>query len=132
MFLSLTDEDDPWTGSIDSLKTLAQVVLSSASSLTDEERKAFHEAGKLAAETVAENAESADEIQNEISELDGLAKICELDFGGEIAELEATADALEGRGRSDNFYDPESTHVSQSDAEEKVDMESLFGGLLDR
>jgi hypothetical protein len=132
VFLSLTDEDDPWTGSIDSLRTLAEVVVSSGSSLTDEEKKAFHEAGKFAAEALAENAETADEVQNEVSELERLAKICGLDFRQEIAELESTADDLEGRGLSDNSYDPESTHVSQPDAEEELDIDALFAGLLDK
>jgi hypothetical protein len=132
VFLSLTDEDDPWTGSIDSLRTRAEVVVSSGSSLTDEEKNAFHEAGKFAAEALAENAETADEVQNEVSELEGLAKICRLDFRQEIAELESTADDLEGRGRSDNSYDPESTHVSQSDAEEEFDIDALFAGILDK
>ncbi|MCU1251058.1 MAG: hypothetical protein JWQ49_4087 [Edaphobacter sp.] len=71
VFLSLTDEDNFWTGSIDSLRTLAEVVLSSGSSLTDQEKKAFHAAGKFAAQTLVENAETADEIQNEVSELEG-------------------------------------------------------------
>lgn len=132
VFLSLTDEDDPWTGSIDSLRTLAEISLSSGSPLTVEEKEAFHVAGKFAAETLTENADSADEIQSEVSELDGLAKICGLDFGREIAELESTADDLEGRGRSGNLHDPESTHVSQSDTEEEFDMDALFAGLLDR
>ena len=132
VFQSLTDEDDSWTGSIDSLRTLAEVVLSSGSSLTDEEKKAFHEAGKLAAEILVENAETADEIQHEISELEQLAAVCGLDFNQEIAELGATADELEEGGSSDNFHDPESTHVPQSATDEKFDMDALFAGLLDR
>jgi hypothetical protein len=55
-----------------------------------------------------------------------------LEFRREIAELESTADDLEGRGSSDNFNDPESTHVSQSAAEEEFDMDALFAGLLDK
>jgi hypothetical protein len=69
-----TDEDNLWTGSIDSLRTLAEVVLSQSSSLIDEEKKAFYTAGKFAAETLVENAETADEVQTEVSELEGLAK----------------------------------------------------------
>jgi energy-coupling factor transporter ATP-binding protein EcfA2 len=132
VFLSLTDEDNFWTGSIDSLRTLAEVVLSSGLSLTGEEKKAFHAAGKFATETLVENAETADEVRDEISELEQLAKTCGLEFRREIAELESTADDLEGRGSSDNFNDPESTHVSQSAAEEEFDMDALFAGLLDK
>jgi hypothetical protein len=132
VFLSLTDDDDFWTGSIESLRTLAEVVLSSGSTLIDEEKKAFHEAGKIAAETLAENADSSDEIQSEVSELEKLAKISGLDFRREIADLESTADDLQGRGRSEDLYDPESTHVSQIAPEEEFDMDLFFKGLLDR
>jgi hypothetical protein len=132
VFQSLTDEDDFWTGSISSLRTLAEVVLSSGCSLASKEMKAFHEAGKLAVQTLVENAETADEIQQEISDLAELGKLCGVDFDQEIAELAATATELEERGSSDNFQDPESSYVAQSTTDEGFDMDALFAGLLDK
>jgi hypothetical protein len=132
VFQSLTDEDDLWTGSIGSLRTLAEVVGSVGSSLTNEEKKAFREAGKFAVEALVENAETADEVQQEISDLEQLAEICSLEFSQEIAELGATADELEGRASSDGFDDPESSYVSRSTPDEEFDMDALFAGLLDR
>jgi hypothetical protein len=132
VFQSLTDEDDLWIGSIDSLQTLADVVLSSGASLNSEEKIAFHEAGKLAVEALVESAETADEIQEELSDLEQLAKLCSLDFTQEIAELGATADGLEERWSSDESYDPESSHISNSTTDEEFDLDALFAGLLDR
>jgi Restriction endonuclease/Protein of unknown function (DUF815) len=130
--LSLTDEDDFWTGSVESLRRLAEVVVDAGSPLTHEEKVAFHEAGKIAAEAAEENADSREELQDNASELANLAKIAGLDFGEQIADLESSADDVRGGGSSDEGYDPESSYVSQSVPEEPLDLDALFGGLLDR
>jgi hypothetical protein len=132
VFLSLTDEEEPWTGSIESLRTLAELIASSGPPLTSNEKKAFLDAGRFAADIADENAETAEEVQNEVSELERLAKICGLDLTQEISALEATADDLESRGHIDHLYDPESTHIAQSDGDEEIDMHAIFEGLLDK
>jgi hypothetical protein len=129
---SLTDEDDFWTGSVESLRRLAEVVIESGPPLTDEEKKTFHAAGKVAAEIAEENAENWDDLQNDVSELASLSKLTGLDFGQQIADLESCADDLQQRGDPEDGSDPEASHISRSNPEEKLDLDALFGGLLDR
>lgn len=129
---SLTDEDDFWTGSVESLRRLAEVVGESGAPLTNEEKEAFFEAGKTAVEIAEENAESWDELQNDVSELANLAKLTGLNFGDQIATLESRADDLQQRGDDEDRSDPEASHISRSDPEETLDLVGLFSGLLDR
>ena len=131
-FRSLTDEDAPWTGTVQALRNLAGVIVQSGTPFTDEEKKLIREGAKEAAERTAENADTPDEIESEVSELERLAKICDLDFSEEVSDLEATADELRDRGRSDHSHDPESSHITRSESDEDFDMHGLFEGLLDR
>jgi hypothetical protein len=55
-----------------------------------------------------------------------------INFSEEISELEATADELRDRGRSDHSHDPESSRITQSESDEDFDMHGFFEGLLDR
>jgi hypothetical protein len=123
---------DPWTGTVEALRNLAGVIVQSGTPFTDEEKKLIREGGKEAAGRTAENADTSDEIESEVSELERLAKICDLNFSEEISELEATADELRDRGRSDHSHDPESSRITQSESDEDFDMHGFFEGLLDR
>lgn len=130
--LILTDEDDIWTGSVASIRSLAEVVSSSGTPLTTLEKEAFLAAGKFASESVVENAETEDEPRDEAGELEKLGKICGLIFESEVAELEARADELSGRRDHGNSYDHESGYSSKSAVDDHFDLDSLFEGLLDR
>jgi hypothetical protein len=130
--LILTDEDDIWTGSAASLRSLAEVISTAGTPLTSLEKEAFLAAGKLASESVVENAETQDEPQDEAGELQKLGKICGLNFESEIAELESRADELTGRRDRGDTYDHESGYTSKSTIDDHFDVDSLFAGLLDR
>jgi hypothetical protein len=130
--LILTDEDDIWTGSAASLRSLAEVISTAGTPLTSLEKEAFLAAGKLASESVVENAETEDEPQDEAGELQKLGKICGLNFESEIAELESRADELTGRRDRGDNYDHESRYPSKSTIDDHFDVDSLFAGLLDR
>jgi hypothetical protein len=132
LFRCLTDEDDPWTGTVEVLRNLAGVIVQSGTPFSAEEKKLIREAGKEAAERIAENADTADEIESEAFELQQLAMICDLDFSKEVSDLEATADELRDLGRSEHSHDPESSHITRSESDKDFDMHVLFEGLLDR
>jgi hypothetical protein len=68
---------DPWTGTVEALRNLAGVIVQSGTPFTDEEKKLIREGGKEAAGRTAENADTSDEIESEVSELERLAKICD-------------------------------------------------------
>ena len=78
--LILTDEDNIWTGNVASLRRLAEVISTAGAPLTPIEKKAFLAVGKVASESVVENAETEDEPQDEAGELEKLGKIIVLWF----------------------------------------------------
>jgi DNA polymerase III delta prime subunit len=130
--LILNDEDEMWACTIGSLRILAQVISTDDIRLTDDEKAGFLAAGKLAAETIIDNAESADDVRDQASELGSLAKICGLAFENEISELEACADELPEHLHDNVSFDPESEYISKPAIDRGFDADALFSGLLDR
>jgi hypothetical protein len=130
--LILNDEDRIWAYSTRSLRILAAVISTDEIPLTDHEKANFLVAGKLAADTIIENADDADHLRDEASELANLAKLCGFDLEDKVLELEACADDLPGRSDYNDSYDPESEYISKRAVDGGFDSDYLFAGLLDR
>jgi hypothetical protein len=128
----IEDKDEIWACSIDSLRVLAETISSDTTPLTDREKTAFKEAGKLVAGTIADNDDDPDNVGEEAKELLKLEQLCGVSFTEEIAALEGQAADLSTRSSSGETYDPESSYSSKSGSEAPLDIDFLFAGLLDR
>jgi hypothetical protein len=109
----IEDKDEIWACSIDSLRVLAETISSDTTPLTDREKTAFKEAGKLVAGTIADNDDDPDNVGEEAKELLKLEQLCGVSFTEEIAALEGQAADLSTRSSSGETYDPESSYSSQ-------------------
>jgi hypothetical protein len=128
----ISDEDEIWACFIGSLRILAETMATDGTPFTKEERAAFLEACKLAAGTIADNADDPNDVRGEADELTRMEKLCGLVLKKEIAKLEACADDLVERPSYHGDIDPESDYMSRSEPDSGFDADALFAGLLDR
>jgi len=126
------DNEEIWACSIGSLRKLAETMSTDDASLTDEEKAVFLSACKLAAGTIANNADDPDDVRGEADELEKMEKICGLVLTDEIAELQGCAEDLVARPGYRGEIDPESDYMSRTTVDSGFDADALFAGLLDR
>ena len=128
----VSDEEEIWACSIDSLRILAEAITSEGAPLTDEEKVAFLGACRIATKTILDNADNPDDVRGEASELAEIQKICGLTLNSEIKKLEERAEDLAERWTEPESSDPESEYISKPESDSGFDADSLFAGLLDR
>ena len=127
----LSDDDEAWPISVNSLRELAEAATLINPSLTATQQQAFVQAAKSAVRTLTDNAEEADDLNSEAGEVEKLEKILGQSLGCLATDLRIRADEIEERHRDQSSSDPEQ-HRYTSEPVEEFDIDGLFDGLMDR
>ena len=128
------DEEEVWTGTVATLRILAEAIFLKKSPLSEGEKSAFAAAAKMAVETISENSYNYnyDELMSEANALDKLQTICGLDLKPEVTRLSNVADSVAEREGETDMSAPDWRHPTPPRGEGEFDLDSLFAGLLDR
>lgn len=127
----LSNDDEAWPISVNSLRVLAEAATLISPSLTETQQQAFAQAAKSAVRTLIDNAREADDLNSEAGEVEELEKILGQSLGTLATDLRIRADEIEERHRDQSFSDPEQ-HRYSSESVEEFDIDGLFDGLVDR
>jgi hypothetical protein len=116
-----------------SLRVLAETMASSGDPLTAEEKQRFAAAAKIATRTIEDNSDDPYDVKDEADQLEALTTAYSMDLDALVASLRSHADDVaERQSGGDSSDDPEGRYKASTNEQQKIDLDSVFAGLLDR
>ena len=127
----VADQGEVWAASISTLRALAEMISSNESPITEEEKAAFSSAATVIVDTIDDNASDSGDVYDEQRELQRLEQICKIDLQKEDNKLDRIVERLAERRDYEPQADPERS-TTTSEADDALDIDALFVGLLER
>ncbi|MGA9390979.1 MAG: hypothetical protein WBV69_11090 [Candidatus Sulfotelmatobacter sp.] len=107
------------------------MISSNESPITEEEKAAFSSAATVIVDTIDDNASDSGDVYDEQRELQRLEQICKIDLQKEDNKLDRIVERLAERRDYEPQADPERS-TTTSEADDALDIDALFVGLLER
>lgn len=130
----LSNDDEAWPISVDSLRELAEAATFIEPALTVTQQQVFARAAMSAVRSLIEDVHEVEELNSEAREVEALEKLLDQRSLGSLAiDLRQRADELEAeaRDRDQLSSDPE-VHQLKPESVKELDIDRLFEGLMDR